>query len=287
MRSQRASVVVGLWAIGTSMFALQPTEEYLGLGVSFVTVAQAYRATTPGAVVFYEGEPVRARVVLNNQTPQAAHLRERHGPWAEAGLVFHVSDAKERTPVATNVMAMGSRRKKAERAGTSLTLGPRGSEEVVFNVTGEDGRPLEPGDYRVRVVLDPSAVEIVGATAMPVRHEFVAGSAFKVAPIVSPGDRWNYMLHMAAIHRLGGNLAEAEAWLDKLLAINPSSIPALVQRGNMRRTAQNCIGAVESWSRALQLANEGADPEALVVDPHHIDEFRSNAQRLIARCGGR
>ena len=84
MRLRLAAVMIGLGAFGTSMLALQPREEYVGLGVSFLTVGQAYRATTEGGKVFYEGEPVRALVVLVNQMPQLVKLDERRGPWADA-----------------------------------------------------------------------------------------------------------------------------------------------------------------------------------------------------------
>lgn len=67
-------------------------------------------------------------------------------------------------------------------------------------------------------------------------------------------DRVDALIYRASANRALDQLGPAPADIEKALAHAPSSAPALLERGNIRRLKGDVVGARQDWERVGQLA---------------------------------
>jgi tetratricopeptide (TPR) repeat protein len=89
-----------------------------------------------------------------------------------------------------------------------------------------------------------------------------------------PG-RIDALIYRASAYRGLGRLAPALADVDKALTLAPDSVPALLERGNIRRLGGDNDGARQDWARVAELA-PGSAAEAAA---------KKNIERLAAPGG--
>lgn len=272
-----------MWTpVGTATAQL-PQSEVIRLAVRVVAVDVVYPSSADhgNRLVFFSGEPIRVTVTMRNMTRATVRAREgAGGRWLDSAL-HTIVRSNRGDAVAATTTVVGTVLGGASRTPAALTLQPGDSEEVVIDVRSDDGSGLPPGDYNVRVQLDPGIFDASDSAKRPA-VDTVAETSFRVAAIESRDDEMNFVLHMVALTRLGGDAPAARQWLQRLLALNPESIPGHIQGGEVERAAGDCRAASRYWSRALELISRRADP-TFFLHTMPVDAWETNARGLRSR----
>lgn len=264
----------------------QGPDRFVRLTIHLDVAEVVYRSgdSDDSASVFYEGEPVRARLALWNNTPEPLVLRRDQGDWFRPGGALGVKLIQDAGEPTTPVLPVRSRRhERAVVLEGDLLLRPTGRDTVTVEVTGALGTPLRPGTYRLQAQLDRKA--IAPSHFDRYRNVLAWESRFVVRSVRSKLDEMNYAHHMAMRLSADGDIAEARTWLERLLHLNPVSGVAYAELGALARRSGDCAAARDYWIRALDLVKSNADTQDWSAALAGAREERAAAlERQIARC---
>jgi tetratricopeptide (TPR) repeat protein len=279
-------------ALAAGPVGSQSRDEFLRFNVAVDSIELAYPLAAEGGPrsVFFEGEPVTLRFQVWNNTSESVELENGAAGWYGVSLRTEARKLNdEAVKLATRILG------RLPRSGEdpprqALVLPTNGVDEVAAELRQSSGGPLPIGLYRVAANLAPTAFSARSmARLRHLRHRLSAEDDFVVVPVASRTDQMNFLLHMAVRCNLGDDTTQATVWLERLLAVNPSSIPAFAQLGAVARRLGDCPRAIAHWTQARQLLEARADPENVVYRKGRrgVEEQREALARQIANCRGR
>jgi hypothetical protein len=95
-------------------------------------------------------------------------------------------------------------------------------------------------------------------------------------------DRVDALIYRASANRALDHLDPAPADIEKALAHAPSSAPALLERGNIRRLKGDVVGARQDWERVGQLA-PGSQADLAARGCRQLSQIEAAARWIATR----
>lgn len=251
-------------------------EEAISVSVKAAVRTLVYTRRRDDALVLIS-EAVPIDVGVGNFTAEAVTIGSADQPWASGSSVSvaRLDDGTtldfEREPV-------------LEREGETgphgpVALEPGARASARFLLRSRNGEPVSPGRYRVTVAIEPGSIEPPSRRA---RNILTREIVIEVREPQTNEDVMDQHLQRAYRAMTAGRHADSRQWLDRVLALRPTSVIALNELGASFLREGNCGQAVPILTRVLSLLQSDADPDV----PSSLRYELTPALRgvLAARC---
>jgi len=279
-------IINGL-APGMARAAQDPPAEFIAMSVRPETMGSSYPVLTDDERVghwVYPGEPVSVEVTVGNHTKQVLRL---DGEWyTKVRLAVRPLPAGFRggsntaSPVSWTWQLVGRRRGARQPEGEQVILPPGAVDTIQFVLEAPTPPPV--GIYELR--LDWLVPLLSGEQTSRTRLERGGGSLLGVRGIDTRADQLNQAGHLALWAQSRKDYVVARAWLQKMLQLNPSSVAAFSNLGNIAAANGDCREAVARWEKARQLIGTDGDPDAVPLSRWAKDDILGGLARQIENC---
>lgn len=140
---------------------------------------------------------------------------------------------------------------------------------------------MKPGLYEVHVAIDTDALTPVASRS---GSSLSVTSRLRIKAPNTPDEMVDMLLQRSYQSAVEARPVESRQWAERALAINPESIPAVLDIGTAWLSSGNCAQAVSQYDKAIRLLQTGADPRLRVDLSHREEEVTALRGQLTARC---
>ena len=255
------------------------TENVVSLSVHLDVRALNYTAAKPEiATILFDATipPIQAIVGIGNNTDQRLDVGTSQRNWTQA-LSFSVY-RRDRSRI-EDVTAKAVIRRPSRGARPS-TLEPGKFDRSAFLIALGDIPTQSSDQYELVVALDDS---VLSSSARRLPNLLTRRIRFGIRQARTDLELADAYLQLSYQGLASGRLADTRQWAQRVLTLNPESVPALTDLAGAWLAEGNCAQAVPLLQRSLKLLSAGADP-ALRMSDFDREEWAAGLRSQLGRC---
>jgi tetratricopeptide (TPR) repeat protein len=264
VKSFIACGVFGLVTLGQASAQAPFLERLLALSalvdIRGTNYSQSQRDST---LIYTEAlrQPLVVEVSIGNNTDEDVAIGSPQGGWVTA-LTFRLSRMQD-SGREDLTREMTFRMVQSQTAGIPqvLSIAPGRSTRIRFAFERGVPTPLTSARYELTVGIRD---DLLNARARRHMNVLTRTVSFEIREPKTNAELADAYLQLSTLASVAGRFAESRDWAQRVLNLNPVSVPALVDQAMAWSAEGNCSQAVPLFNRAIGLLESGADAELQV-----------------------